>query len=364
MRIRRRARVLAIGVLGVLLAGTMSACEPPPVRIEPVVTGLDNPVGFTLDPNNVAIWYAERHTGEIRRRNLWDGSDVLVWTVPNLVTSGEQGLLGIALHPQYPSTRAVFAYASRLVNGVVRNQVLRISLNTNYVGSSQSVIFDQAGGPGDHHIGGRLQAGPDGKLWLAIGDHTVSSNAQNLGNTSGKVLRMEPSGAAASGNPFGNRIYAYGIRNAFGFDFDPANGRLWLTDNGPTCNDEVNRIVSGGNYAWGPNGTCATPPAAPQNTNQDGTSPRLPQSWYATSDGITGAAFCDDCGIGGLERRLLVGIVGSGNIRSLTLNGDRTGVSSDQLLVDHNQGVVSMESRPGQPVYFSTFTGIYRLAPG
>jgi hypothetical protein len=88
----------------------------------------------------------------------------------------------------------------------------------------------------------------------------------------------------------------------------------------------------------------------------------LPQRFYE-SDGITAAAFCQDCGIDGIDGRLLVGVVGSGNIRVLGLNGDRTGISSDQLLIDHDQGILSMETRPGQPVYFSTSTGIFRLQP-
>jgi glucose/arabinose dehydrogenase len=365
MRMRRRVRLLAVGLLGVLVATTMSACEPPPaVRIQSVVPNLDFPAAFTIDPNNVIIWYAERNTGEIRRRNLLNGADELVWTVPNLVTSGEQGLLGLALDPNYPSTRNVYAYASRSISGTVHNQVLRIALNTNFIGTGQTAIFDQLGGPGDHHVGGRLQAGPDGRIYLVIGEHTVPANAQNLGNTSGKVLRMLTNGGVPSDNPIsGSRIFAFGIRNSFGFDFDPANGRLWGTDNGPNCNDEVNRIVGGGNYAWGPNATCTTPPSAPQNTNQDGPNRRLPLSFYGDSQGITGAVFCDDCGVDGLDGKLLVGVL-NGNIRVITLNGDRTGVSADQLLVNHNQGPIGLESRPGEPVYFSTSTGIFRLLPG
>ena len=357
-------RALSIGLLGVLLAGSMSACEPPPTRIEPVISGLDFPAAFTVDPNNVSIWYAERNTGEIRRRNLLTGSDVLAWTVPNVVTTGEQGLLGLTLHPQYASTPQLFAYAVRNVGGVIRNQVVRVNLDPNngFRGVSQAVVYDQVGGA-THHVGGRLLAGPDGNIWFTIGDNTVPANSQNLSTAKGKIMRMTPGGAVPSGNPFGNRVFASGIRNSFGFDFDPANGRLWATDNGPTCNDEVNRVPTGANLAWGPSATCATPPAAPQNTNQDGANRVLPQRFYADSDGVTAAAFCDDCGIDGIDGRLLVGVVGSGNIRVLGLNGDRTGVSSDQLLIDHSQGILSMETRPGQPVYFSTLTGIFRLVP-
>jgi hypothetical protein len=100
---RRGAQALAVVVLAVLTASSLSACEPPSVRIEAVVPNLDFPAGFTIDPNNVTFWYAERNTGEIRRHNLLNGNDQLVWTVPNVVTSGEQGVLGIALHTR--STR-------------------------------------------------------------------------------------------------------------------------------------------------------------------------------------------------------------------------------------------------------------------
>jgi glucose/arabinose dehydrogenase len=357
-------RGLSIGLLGVLLAGSMSACEPPPTQIQPVITGLAFPAAFTVDPNNVSIWYAERNTGEIRRRNLLTGSDVLAWTVPNVVTTGEQGLLGLTLHPQYPSTAQLFAYAVRNVGGVVRNQVLRINLDRNngFRGTSQTVVYDQVGGA-THHVGGRLSAGTDGNIWFTIGDNTVPANSQDLSTAKGKIMRMTPGGGVPSGNPFGNRVFAFGVRNSFGFDFDPANGRLWATDNGPACNDEVNRVTAGANLAWGPAATCATPPAAPQNTNQNGSNRVLPQRFWANPEGITGAAFCDDCGIDGLERRLLVGEVNTGRIRVLGLNGDRTGISSDQVLVDHNQGVLSLETRPGEPVYFSTSTGIFRLAP-
>src|SRR3712207_3235526 len=103
---------------------------------------------------------------------------------------------------------------------------------------------------------------------------------------------METKGNAPADKPnAGKSIFAYGIRKSFGFDFEPANGRLWAPDNGPTCNDEVTRIVAGGSYGWGPRASCSPPPSAPQNTNQDGPGPRLPLRFYASPVGITGAVF-------------------------------------------------------------------------
>jgi glucose/arabinose dehydrogenase len=368
MGVTKSVRAACVAVAGVVAMSAMSACDPapPPVTLERDVPNLEAPVSFAIDPNNGIIWYAERYTGEIRRRNLLSGADVLVWTVPDLITVGEQGLFGLALHPNFPTTRTIYAYANQTVSGAARNRVLRIDMNTSFVGTASSSIFSEAGGPGDQHVGGRLQTGPDGMLYLSIGDHEHIANAQNLANTAGKVLRMTTTGGVPSDNPItGSHIWAYGVRNSFGFDFDPVNAGLWFTDNGPTCNDEINRTVRGGNFAWGTQQTCGTPPEPPLNTNQSGPTPRqLPKKFYGATVGITGAAFCEDCGIQDADGKLLVGAANNGNIRLLTLSGDRLSVSSDILLKDHNESILSMESRPGQPIYFSTFNAIWRIAPG
>ncbi len=114
------------------------------------------------------------------------------------------------------------------------------------------------------HNGGRIKFGPDGALYAVVGEHANAVNAQTVNrntNLGGKVLRMTPDGGVPAGNPFpGSFVWAYGIRNSFGFTFDPTQGSFWLTDNGPSCNDEVNRIVKAGNYGWGPQATCNVPP--------------------------------------------------------------------------------------------------------
>jgi glucose/arabinose dehydrogenase len=161
-------------------------------------------------------------------------------------------------------------------------------------------------------------------------------------------------------------VWAFGIRNSFGFAFDPTPGSLWLDDNGPNCNDEVDRIVAGGNYAWGPAATCVTPPSAPQNTNQDGPARRLPSVNYPDAKGITGLAFCSGCGLGkAFEGKLLHSFVNDGELHSLTLDAARTSIVDNDIVYDHPSGVLSMETRPGQPVYFSDSDSIYKLTfPG
>jgi len=201
-------------------------------------------------------------------------------------------------------------------------------------------------------------------LYVTLGEHRVPGNAQNLDVKPGKVHRIDPDGSVPAGNPFpGNTIWAFGLRNSFGSDFDPVNDQLWLTDNGPSCNDEVLRLVRGANHSWGPEATCATPPAAPGNTNCSGPTPRRqPEHFYAATTGITGAAFCDGCGLGPeAEDDLLVTSVNDGRVHQLALNSGRTDVASDDVVYDHPGAVLSMETRPGEPIYFSDFSTIYEL---
>ena len=161
-------------------------------------------------------------------------------------------------------------------------------------------------------------------------------------------------------NPADDRVYAYGIRNSFGFAFDPETDVLWETENGPECNDEVNVVQPGRNYGWGPNETCSG--NAPQNTNQDGQNPVMPASLYQTTIGITGIVFCDGCGLGPQsEGAAFHGAVKNGLITRLNVNQARDGVASREVVVDNGGGTLSFEASPSGRIFFSTFGGIYKL---
>lgn len=178
------------------------------------------------------------------------------------------------------------------------------------------------------------------------------------------MLRMTGTGGVPADNPFGTRVFAYGIRNSFGFTFDPQTGRLWETENGPECNDEINLIGSGDDMGWGPEETCSTPPQPPLNTNQSGPNPVLPKAYYGTTIAPTGAAFCDSCGIGVLEGQLVFGAWNTGRIQAAALTGDRTDVASIHGVLDHGSGILSIQRGPDGLLYFSDAGAIYRLTSG
>ena len=234
---------LAISIAGLRGHGTGPALAGG-FRAVRVASGLASPVGFTFTPGGRLV-YLERHTGWLRFRNLQTDADVRVHRVLSVNSDGERGALGVAVHPSWPVKPFVYVFVTRNTANGLRNEVLRIKVeNDDGVGVKR--LLSVAAGPASNHNGGRIAFGPDGKLYVVIGDNAQPSNSQDrTGNLRGKILRVNPDGSIPPTNPSGSRIWAYGIRNSIGFAFDPRNGRLWESENGPGCNDEVNRIGRG-----------------------------------------------------------------------------------------------------------------------
>src|SRR5439155_18621276 len=156
----------------------------------------------------------------------------------------------------------------------------------------------------------------------------------------------------APGNPYGHRIFAYGFRNSFGFDFDPRTGRLWLTENGPECNDELDLVVKGRNYGWGPSADCSTG-SPPGNTNRDGPNPAPPERVYNPVIAPAGAVFCRRCGLGEKSLgALFLGAYNTGAIRRVRLTKDRLGVATQSIVYTHGRGILSMEASPNGELFF------------
>jgi glucose/arabinose dehydrogenase len=360
MTMRRRltiaAAVIAIAAMG---AASPAVAASATVKIRPVATGLNGPSGFTFAPNGT-IWFLERGTGEVRTLDPVTGNRHLVFTIAGVDGSGERGALGIALHPRWPAKKAVFVYVTRMGGGHLQNQLVRFTVNGG-TGSHLHVLLHTPASSSPYHNGGRILFGPGNKLFVMIGEGHHPANSQDrTHNLRGKILRLDLDGTATAGNPYG-RIWSYGHRNSFGFAFDPETGRLWETENGPECTDEINLIVKGGNFGWGPKESCSLP--KPRGTNNSGPKPRhLPKKFYASTIGITGAAFCERCGIGALHGDLVFGDVNTGAIRAISLNAKRNAFSNaGHIVKTAPDGVHSMEVSPNGHLFFSTASGIYRL---
>lgn len=164
---------------------------------------------------------------------------------------GEGGLLGMALHPNFKNNQFLYLYSTTNTSSGLKNRVERYRFGNNQLSDRTSIIENIPGS--SNHDGGRIAFGPDGMLYITTGDAEKTENAQDKNSLAGKILRLRDDGSVPADNPFGNAVYSYGHRNPQGITWD-AQGNLWATEHGPsgaqTGNDELNKIVKGGNYGW------------------------------------------------------------------------------------------------------------------
>jgi glucose/arabinose dehydrogenase len=310
MSVRDRVTVVAL-VLGLAAAvgGRRAEAQTPgPSLLDPTlavrtaVSGLNSPVALAfLGPGDMLV--TEKSTGRVQR--VVNGA--LHSTVLDLaVNSGsERGLLGIALHPQFPANPGVYLYWTESTTGADSGNLADVPLLGNrvdrFVWDGSTLTWDQnlirlrafqadAGQPlRGNHDGGVLRFGPEGKLYIQMGDNGRRGQLQNLpcgptptcpgptvaddqfggpepddAHLTGVILRLNDDGTAPADNPFFavgasmggevganiQKIFAYGIRNGFGMAFDPVSGDLWEQENGDDSFTELNRVEPGLNSGW------------------------------------------------------------------------------------------------------------------
>jgi glucose/arabinose dehydrogenase len=218
-------------------AGGSSGTSAERVGVSTLATNLEVPWSFAFLPGGNAL-VTERDSGRLLTVNP-SGEARVVQTLPE-GGSGEGGLLGVSVSPNYEEDRYVYAYyTTERDNRVVR---FRIGEEPEPVLTGIPV--------NSYHDGGRIKFGPDGMLYISTGDAGDTENSQDRGSLGGKILRIEPDGSIPKDNPFaGNPVYSYGHRNVEGLAWD-AEGQLYASEFGQNTWDEVNRIEAGENYGW------------------------------------------------------------------------------------------------------------------
>jgi YVTN family beta-propeller protein len=227
----------------------------------------DFPVSIAFAPDG-RLFYNELHSGRIR---VVQNGQLLPDPFFEFKVSGEPeaGLIGLVLDPHFADNHYVYVFYTSVPDGQDTggsngpNQLVRLT-DVDSVGTELTpIVRDLPSGP--IHNSGTLRFGPDGKLYVSLGDNDQGSNAQDLGTLAGKILRFNADGSVPDDNPFYGQhgkqgaIWAYGLRNPFSFDFDPIGHHLFATVNGPGDNDELDLIHRGANYGWPPGGYKHTP---------------------------------------------------------------------------------------------------------
>ncbi len=189
-------------------------------------------------------------------------------TAADLFCSGQAGMSGVAIDPEFASNRFIYVYSVSSLTAPGTNRVLRLTVNADLtrVGNRNDIVTDipykpaasnhPFGDPGAHN-GGRLRFGPaDGFLYVTTGDTHNGEVPQSPTRVGGKVLRIDRDGRPAAGNNapqgFDPRILTYGHRNPQGICFRPGNNQPFTAENGPWHSDEVTLLVAGGNGGWDP----------------------------------------------------------------------------------------------------------------
>jgi glucose/arabinose dehydrogenase len=213
--------------------------------VETFIAGANFPVALAFAPDG-RLFYNELLTGQVRIVQNGQLQAQPFVTVP-VATNGEQGLLGLALDSNFANNRFVYIYHTH--PNPLRNRVVRYT-ESNGVATNETVIADNLP-VNTNHNGGRVAFGPDGRVYVTIGDAGDPANSQSSTSLAGKVLSYDPSGTQPAA-----RLVALGLRNCFGIAFHRVSAVPYVSDNGPNCDDEINRIIPLGNYGWRPNYPC------------------------------------------------------------------------------------------------------------
>ncbi|MFI5728508.1 PQQ-dependent sugar dehydrogenase [Kribbella sp. NPDC051587] len=206
-------------------------------------------VAFLPDGSGTAL-VTERDRFEVLRVTA-SGQKTTLGKVPGAVTTtGEGGLLGLAISPNFTTDHWVYFYHTAAND----NRIVRMKYENGVLGTTSEPVLTGLA-KNRYHNGGRIAFGPDGKLYATVGDAKNSGNAQNNGSLNGKILRLNADGTPPSDNPFfstgGNARYVWsrGHRNPQGLAWD-SRGQLWAAEFGENSQDELNLIQKGGNYGW------------------------------------------------------------------------------------------------------------------
>ena len=280
------------------------------VHLTPMATGLVAPNYGVADPLGGDKMYVTEQTGEVWEMDIHSGERRLFHDVSNRLvplgvfgpgTFDERGLLGLAFHPDYATNGLLYTYTSEPLAGLADFTTMPPGFQADHhtvilewtvpnpaaaaptVDPSSARVLLRIDQPQFNHNGGCIAFGPDDYLYIGIGDgggaddrdgqsflggtiigHTMAGNAQNACNILGTVLRIDPQGTNSTNGSYGipsdnpflgpnvflDEIYAYGFRNPWRFSFDPLTGQFHVADVGQNDIEEIDLVVSGGNYGW------------------------------------------------------------------------------------------------------------------
>jgi glucose/arabinose dehydrogenase len=224
------------------------------VKLDTLHTGLQNPWGMTWISGDRMLVTERKGEILIFEKDKFTGTKVN--GLPAMYVNGQAGLLDIATHPDYEQNGWIYISYAKVVPGGGATTIARFKLNEANVTEFQDLIVTTPAWNGGTHYGSRIIFDNDKFLYFTNGERNTINNAQNLGNSHGKIHRIKDDGSIPADNPFVNTsgavasIWTYGNRNPQGMVYDQKNNRIWSVEHGPQGGDELNLIEKGKNYGW------------------------------------------------------------------------------------------------------------------
>ena len=347
--------------------GPLPQLEPISVHyeVQPFIENLNFPVAMAFAPDG-RLFFTEKY-GAVRVA----AADGKLQPQPVIVlptdAAGERGLLGIALDPNFSENHFVWVFHTWSDPDKTRdkpyNRVIRFK-EENGVGSDPQVAFEASIEFVDSTIlnGGNLHFGPDGMLYITIGTTNNIYIANEPESPQGKIHRVIPTVPVGippdNPNP-DSTIFASGFRNSFDFTFSPVNGKLFATENGPDCDDEVNLVEAGRHYGWREDGLCED-----QSLGNDYAFARPLVSWTPPIS-PTGITFYTGDAFPEWKNDIFICAYNLGRMVRLGLDETHTRVLNGDLRYELGRArcATDIETGPDGLLYFFDINALYRLAP-
>jgi glucose/arabinose dehydrogenase len=246
---------LCLFVLLLSINGALGATVPAGFTDTLVANGLTNPTAMALAPDGRIFVCQQDGALRVIKNGALLTTPFLTVTVDS---AGERGLLGIAFDPNFVSNQLVYVYYTA-TTPAIHNRISRFTASGEVaLAGSEVILMDLPNlSTATNHNGGALHFGPDGNLYVAVGDNANGANSQTLSTRLGKMLRITSTGAIPTDNPFFNvasgdnrSIWSLGFRNPFTFSFQASTSRMFINDVGENTWEEIDDGIAGSNYGW------------------------------------------------------------------------------------------------------------------
>jgi len=350
------------------------------LTVETIAGGLVHPWSLAFLPDGRML--VTERPGRMRIVNRGGAVSQPISGLPTVFAESQAGLMDVLLDRDFKqNNRIFFCYAEPFDDGArIAVAHARLIEGNRMVDRTDprligvKVVFRQRG-PASRglNIGCRMVQAADGNLFVTLGDHFgAKEDAQKLDNDIGKIIRITPDGAAPPDNPFVNtqgalpEIWAYGLRNAEGLAFNPADGKLWEQEHGPMGGDEINIIEKGKNYGWPVVSFGLNYDGTPVGTGKQHHEGMVDPIWHWTpSIAPSGMAFYTGDLFMGWKGSLINGALKFELLSRLILDGDRV-VKEERLLQNLHERIREVRQGPDGALYLLTDNRagrILRVAP-